>query len=216
MEEQEIVQAAEPVVKPKRKYKDVVCRKCGTVYTSLYKECPECGFSLTRQILKITIAVLLVLSFIGSSVFLIIRVNKLETRVAALESAAANTQVSGIDLSELEYYQKNLIYDGANLAAFGDDYLIYALQDGCSACAEASETIYNYLYYGYPDYLPMYFITPESANEIFFETLNCENTPTIYRMKSGKVSEKAEGVEDVFNLLDKVVQEANAAQPEGD
>ena len=202
----------------KRKYRNITCKKCGTVYPSLYKECPECGYSFKRQFIKITITVTLILLILASQIFLIIRVNKLENKVTDLEakltSALSGQAATDADLTGLEYYQKNLIYDGANLSAFGDEYLIYALQDGCSACAEANQYIYNYLYYGYPDYIPMYFVTPDSANSIFFDTLNCESTPTLYRLKKGEVAEKAVGVDDVFTMLDKIVQEAQSSESE--
>lgn len=202
----------------KRKYRDITCKKCGTVYPSLYKECPECGYSFKRQLIKVVVSVILMLLILASQIFLIIRMNKLESKVTDLESklssALSGQAVSEADLTGLEYYQKNLIYDGANLSAFGDEYLIYALQDGCSACAEANQYIYNYLYYGYPDYMPMFFITPDSANSIFFDTLNCESTPTLYRLKKGEVADKAEGVDDVFAMLDAIVQEAQSSEGE--
>lgn len=202
----------------KRKYRDITCKKCGTVYPSLYKECPECGYSFKRQLIKITLLSVLILLILASQIFLIIRVNKLETKVTELESklssALSGQAVSEADLTGLEYYQDNLIYDGANLSAFGDEYLIYALQDGCSACAEANQYIYNYLYYGYPDYMPMFFVTPDSAESIFFDTLNCESTPTLYRLKKGEVAEKAVGVDDVFTMLDSIVTEAQASGSE--
>jgi len=192
-------------------YKNVTCRKCGTVYSKALKECPKCKFSFARMLL-VSLAVLLFVALLAGSIgFLAIRVGKLEEKVENLEESISSiSSSSGYDLTELEYYQSQLIYDGANLAAFGDDYLIYAMQDGCSACEEANEYIYMYLYYGYPDYLPIFFITPESAEEIFFNTLGCENTPTLYRLKKGVVTEEASGVDEVYSMLDAVIKNANS------
>jgi len=193
----------------KKKYREVKCFKCGTTYPSLYKECPECGFSLVRKLLKVGAIVFLALALISSSIFLFIKEKRIEDRVSEIESTIQSLSSSSIDLESLDYYQTNLIYDGANLDAFGSDFLIYALQDGCSACATANEYIYMYLYYGYPDYLPIYFITPESASSIFFDTLSCESTPTLYRMNGKDIIEKEEGVDKVYNMLDEITTEAN-------
>lgn len=194
----------------KKKYKTITCKKCGAQYPSLYKECPECGFSLTRQILKIVIAAVLILGLIATDVILIIRVNQLETSLNGIsEKVEALDTANQVDITTLDYYKENLIYTGANLSAFGDDYLIYALQDGCSACAEANQYIYMFLYYGYPDFIPMYFVTPQSAEDVFFEKLNCEHTPTLYRMHGDQIVERVEGVDEVYSMLDSITSEAN-------
>lgn len=194
----------------KKKYKTITCKKCGAQYPSLYKECPECGFSLTRQILKIVIAAVLIIGLIATDVILIIRVNQLETSLNGIsEKVEALDTANQVDITTLDYYKENLIYTGANLSAFGDDYLIYALQDGCSACAEANQYIYMFLYYGYPDFIPMYFVTPQSAEDVFFEKLNCEHTPTLYRMHGDQIVERVEGVDEVYSMLDSITSEAN-------
>ena len=213
----------EPVLNTETKvrtYKEIKCKRCGYTHSSNDRECPNCGFSVIRELLKIIIAVLIAAMVIGSITFLIIRVNKLETSVKDLtEQVEELTEVvnsgstsSEYDITDLEYYDSQLILDGANLESLGDDYLIYALQDGCSACATANEYIYYFLYYGYPDYIPMYFVTPESANEIFYETLNCESTPTLYRMSGGEIVESAVGVDDVYTMLDNITQEAKTSE----
>ena len=194
----------------KKKYKDVICKRCGTSYPAIYKECPECGFSLTRQILKIAIAAVLILGLIATDVILIVRVNQLDTTLKGVsEKLESIEKANAVDITSLDYYKENLIYKGANLAAFGDDYLIYALQDGCSACEEANQYVYMFLYYGYPDFIPMYFVTPQSAEDIFFEKLNCEHTPTLYRMHGDEIVERVEGVEEVYSMLDSITSEAN-------
>ena len=215
MEEPQAQEEASELPQLKKKYKTVTCKKCGVKYPSLYKECPECGFSLTRQILKVVIIAALVLGLLAADIILIIRVNKLE---AALDEISAKVETidnaNQVDITTLDYYKENLIYSGANLSAFGDDYLIYALQDGCSACAETNQYVYMFLYYGYPDFIPMYFVTPDSADDIFFEKLNCEHTPTLYRMKGDQIIEKVEGVDEVYSMLDSITSEANSSTGE--
>lgn len=202
---------------PKREYKEVTCSKCGFVHSSNDKECPNCGYSKFREVSKIVLTLTIILGIIVSLCFLFIKVNNLETRLTNLENALTNIDQTSdsVSITSLDYFQKQLIKDGDNLkelpANANGEYLIYAMQYDCSACEEANVYVYDFLAAGYPDYIPVYFITPEEAPTIFDEQLNCEATPTLYRVKDGEIVNSQVGVDEVYYMFDEIVKEANSS-----
>lgn len=203
------------------------CRHCGTEYNALFRSCPNCGYSFMREMLK-GLSLLIIAAGLFTAIFITgnkvcalsttvdeMKEDLIQTKNSVLTmSTAQNEPVENeaIDITGLSYYEEQKIVSGMDLAALEEDYLIYAHQDGCPACIEANEYIYAYLANGYPNYLPIFFITPDSAEEIFFDVLGCMETPTVYRMTKNEVVEKETGVEGVFNLLDRVVKKANGEE----
>lgn len=214
-----------PEAAVQKKYKTVVCKKCGTEYSSLYKECPHCGYSHTREVSKLIACGLCIAGLIVTCVVNSMSIAKLKGEVETLKADLISTKntivemggnsASGgeatVDLNDLQYYNDQLITEDTDLEELPEDYLLYALQDDCPYCAEANEFVYSFLANGYPDYIPVYFITPQSNESMFFEYLNCTDTPTLYRMSKAEIKETFVGVDGVFEGFDGLVNEANAA-----
>lgn len=213
------------MVKSEKKFEKKVierqCKNCGEMYDSNYKSCPHCGFNPFRETFKYIVIGLSVgiLAFTFVNTFILISNQKtLEQKVDALGNIVSNqtTQERGfdIDITNYTFYDDYVLYDGVVLQSLGDDYFLYFHQDNCSACMEANAYILSYYNitvskdskeYIY-DSKPIYFVTPETSNELFTK-FNIENTPTLIHMKKDKEIERGIGVEYVDTTLGNVVKE---------
>lgn len=199
--------------------KETTCKKCGEVYDSNYKACPNCGFNPFRYALKIAgIAVLccVILATFVLSIITLVKQNALSDKIDNIQIYASGNQGGSmeVDLNNYTFYDDYLLGEGAVLDNLGDDYFLYFHSDTCGACKEANNYILSY--YNIPvskdskDYIydekPVYFITTES-NEALFNEFNIDSTPTMIRMIKGKEDSRAIGVDEVNSMFEKVVLE---------
>lgn len=200
------------------KYGTQICPKCGREYTKLYRFCPQCGYNARKSIfiiLSLTLAIVVMMALEG---FVAVKAatfekrlenmeEKMEQGFSTLATLPKTEEQEDYDITKLQYFADHLIGPDTSLESLGEDYLIFAMQEGCPACEASFEYVYLFLYYGYPDQVPMFYITPESSEDIFYNELSCTDTPTLYRMNGNTVVDKAVGTDGVFELLDQIVSE---------
>lgn len=197
------------------------CKNCGEMYDSNYKSCPNCGFNPFKETLKYVIIGLcigiLIFTFINT--FILMSNHKsLEQKIDSIGNIVSGQTMqqtgSEIDISNYTFYDDYVLYDGTILENLGDDYFLYFHQDGCEACMEANAYVLSYYNitvskeskeYIY-DSKPIYFVTPNTSNELF-DKFNVDSTPTLIRMNKDIEIERGIGVDYVDTTLGNIVKE---------
>ena len=192
-----------------KSYKKIKCFKCGNVYDDIYKRCPKCNHSNTLEILAIVGIVLVACYLIFASTYTLVKVNKLENKLNSISFASANNNYASsnetLDISQTDYYNNYLATDDnfENMINGVDTYILYFHQDGCQYCMEANAFIDRYVQLGYMNAVPVIFINPESANNVFTK-YNVQDTPlAIYHNNGSDTTYK--GAEEIYNLFDEIV-----------
>lgn len=202
------------------------CPECGGENPIQFKKKVK---TISKAAAVIAVVLLLVAS-LAISIVCLNKVNSLQKQLddvtGYLNSLQASNGSAASSGSEIyiedvlkEDYTNHLI--SADNAPKEDEYFIYFHSQSCTYCLsygnqyvvsywampteEVSEdTDPNSIKYIYDD-VPVYFAEPETS-ESYFDHYSIESTPTIIRIVNGQVQEKGEGYEEVYNLLDEVIQ----------
>ena len=203
----------------KPKIIETVCKKCGEQYDRNYKACPNCGFNPFKAMLKTMGITIVLILIVASFVLTLINLTKLSDINNKLDQlneviTTGGSQEQGADLTKYTFYKDYVLYENTVLDNLGDDYFIYFHQEDCEYCRVANN--YVLAYYNVPagkdseeyifDKKPVYFVTPDTANDLFNQ-FNIESTPTMVRMNKSKEIKRAVGTDEVNDMFAEVVQE---------
>lgn len=210
-----------------KKYDEIenCCPECKTENPLVYKKRVK---TFSKIAALVIVAALLVTSLVISIISLN-KVNNLEKQVEYIDNylsqnESTNTESSTgneVHINQImqDDYTKHLLND--SVTPVEEEYFIYFHSESCGYCLsygnqyvvsywampteELTEDVkqedINYIY----DQIPVYFAEPEISDS-YFSKYQIESTPSIIRIKNGKVEAKGEGYEEVYNLLDEVIQ----------
>lgn len=163
-------------------------------------------------IYKILIAILSIyLLFV--STFTMIKVLNIEDKISTLNISNNNESVAEtLDITTKDYYSNYLATDDNfdNMINGVDTYILYFHQDNCQYCMEANVFIDRYIELGYMNYVPVIFVNPDSANEIF-DKYDIEGTPTAIYHVDGKDT-IYDGADEIWTLFDELVASVSSAE----
>ena len=204
--------------------REMYCPECKTENPLMYKKKVK---TFTKIAALVIVAALLVTSLV-ISIICLNRVASLEEQVKYIDSYLSQNQTSNTSSSGNEVYINQIMQDDYTKHLLNDsvtpveeEYFIYFHSESCGYCLsygnqyvvsywampteELTEDVkqedINYIY----DQIPVYFAEPEISDS-YFSKYQIESTPSIIRIKNGKVEAKGEGYEEVYNLLDEVIQ----------
>lgn len=200
------------------------CPECGAENPLHFKKKVK---TITKAA-SVAVVVLLVVSSLVISIICLNKVNNLQNQlddvtdylnsISSNEAAAPGGEIYIEDVLK-EDYTNHLLND--NTVPKEDEYFIYFHSQTCTYCLsygnqyvvsywampteEVSEdTDPNTVKYIYDD-VPVYFAEPETSGTVF-DQYGIESTPTIIKVVNGQVEAKGEGYEEVYKLLDEVIQ----------
>lgn len=197
--------------------KSIVCKKCGQEHDSNMIRCPECGYNRFVNYLKIFTVSLLAAFLLFASTFTMIKVNQISQKVDAIETDlkyGGTVNLSSAQTYNIEtasYYNDLLLTDADDISKLGDDYILYFHQATCSHCQEANVFVDMYVSMDINKYVPIYFVTPDSAPALFSNTMfgseGITSTPTFVRMTNGNIAQTAVGSDEGYNMLTPIVEQ---------
>ena len=200
------------------------CPECKTENPLMYKKKVK---TFSKIAALVIVAALLVTSLV-LSIICLNRVASLEEQVKYIDSYLSQNQTANAGSTGNEVYINQIMQDDYTKHLLNDsvtpveeEYFIYFHSESCGYCLsygnqyvvsywampteELTEDVkqedINYIY----DQIPVYFAEPEISDS-YFSKYQIESTPSIIRIKNGKVEAKGEGYEEVYNLLDEVMQ----------
>lgn len=201
--------------------KNIKCNKCGHEFDSNMIKCPECGHNRFVDYIivagkSIMITALLVLSVI--SLVLVTSVNQkldtLQTDVTSIKSVITGGSSQSSESYSIEqdaYYQGRELSGDVDLSTLEDDYILYFHQYDCSACKALNMYVKSFIEYGAVEDCPIYFVTPDSSQPLFNNTMfgehGVQSTPQMFRMSKDQIKASAEGVDACVDLMDNVVND---------
>lgn len=177
------------------------------------------GYFVIKKTTLYAIAILLfVLYVVGLSIGLIVTLNKQSKEIASLKEQVSALSfgnsdanyVEELDITTMDYYKDfELTVDKYNeLINSKTDFMLYFHSDTCSYCKETNVFVNQFIALGYTEENPLYFVTPDVANEIFTKE-NVESTPTLLVYKADGTKQSYVGTDLIFDALDKKVSMAN-------
>jgi len=149
---------------------------------------------------------------VGYELHLICNINQKIDQLSFVENSEQQ-------LRDSEYYQENLIDLTAIDALFDkqSDSLLYIHSADCPACYITDEYLSLFIELGYHHEMDIYFIDISSLDDI--KTINSalanwnielQVTPTLYLIKANKLSIQAEGADDIYDILNNIVESVSA------
>lgn len=195
------------------------CYKCGHVYDSNFKRCPECNASNTLHTLSI-IGICTVVALICFNIsFTTIKVNEISNKLDTLNESIKNingysyqsdASEDTFNIMSASYYSNYEITDD-NLAFMTegvDKYILYFHQETCQYCLQANVFVNSFIELGFNEAVPVFFVTPDKADTVF-DQYNVESTPTAIVIENGTQTNTAVGPDEIFTVFDNIVKSAN-------
>ena len=174
-------------------------------------------FSIKKTTLALIAAVLFVVGSLTFTVVSAVKINDHEKRLVALESTVDNidTYLRGgnsnsgetLELESQDYYKEYELTDEMMKVLENDnkDRIYYFHQASCQYCLQTNVIIDSYIQKGYQNKVGVYFATPETGSA--FTKYEIESTPTAVRISPDGTTQSYVGYDEIFNLLDSVVNE---------
>lgn len=204
-------------MKNQKEVKNMVCKNCGQEHDKNMIRCPECGYNRFANYLKIFVVSLLAAFMLFASIFTMVKVIQISEKIDAIEvilnngGAGNSSNAQTYNIETASYYNDLLLTDADDISKLGDDYILYFHQATCSHCQEANVFVDMYVSMEANKYVPIYFVTPDSAPELFankmFGSEGITSTPTFVRMTNGSVAETVIGTDEGYNMLTPIVEQ---------
>lgn len=203
----------------------IVCQKCKTTFDANLIRCPSCGHNRFLVTIKYALLGLLIAFLLFTGIYTLVKINQIDANIISgfdymqyqfenLQSSAGTVtsdSANQYDISTHPYYQGKELTASDDLSKVADDYLLYFHQHGCGACNELNTFIKTYVESDDVEILPIYFVTPDTGDPVFQNTMFGENgvteTPTIFRIKNGEAVNSAVGVQSCINLVNKSISD---------
>lgn len=177
-------------------------------------ELKQKGYFVIKKTTLYLIAILLfVVYVVAFSVGTIVTLNKQSKEIVSLKQqlnsmtfGSNDSYVEELNIETVSYYKDfELTSEKYNeLINSKSDFMLYFHSSTCTYCKQANVFVNQFISLGYADDRPIYFVTPEVANDVF-ESEGVESTPTLIIYKSDGTKQTYIGIDEIFNQLDTMV-----------